>query len=122
MKKIILSLIFLLSGCATTANYENILNSWVGLPETSLIEKWGIPNSVYEAGGVKYLSYSKSQSGYVPGVAPSYQTTVIGNTAYTNAVGGTPGFAFTNTCNTTFMIRNNTIFNWRWEGNACRAR
>jgi len=122
MKKIILSIIFLISGCATTANYEKLLSSWVGSPESALISSWGPPSSVYESDGTKYLTYSKSNSGYIPGVAPSYQTTYVGNTAYTTPVGGYAGFAYSNNCSTTFTISNKTITNWRYEGNACRSR
>ena len=121
MKKILLWLLVLLTGCATTANYEKSLNSWVGASESSLVDQWGPPSSVYESSGVKYLTYNKSRSGYVPGVAPSYQTTYVGNTAYTSAVGGSAGYGFTNSCTTTFSIRNNVISSWRWEGNACRS-
>jgi hypothetical protein len=120
-----LSLIFLtyfLIGCATTANYEKLLNSWMGVSENFLISSWGPPNSFYETGGTKYLTYAKSSFGYVPGVAPSYQTTFIGNTAYTTQVGGYSGFAYSSNCSTTFTIANGVITSWRYEGNACRSR
>jgi hypothetical protein len=122
MKKIIFLLTLILLGCATTANYEKLLSSWVGSPESALISSWGPPSSVYESDGTKYLTYSKSNSGYIPGVAPSYQTTYVGNTAYTTPVGGYAGFAYSNNCSTTFTISNKTITNWRYEGNACRSR
>ena len=42
-KKYILALILvLLSGCAPTVNpYNNVLNSWIGVPENELISRWG---------------------------------------------------------------------------------
>ena len=125
MKKILGLLLVttgLLVGCATTANYEKVLNSWVGSQESALVSSWGPPSSVYQSDGVKYLTYSKSNSGYIPGVAPSYQTTYVGNTAYTNPVGGSPGFAYNSNCSTTFTVANRVITNWRYEGNACRSR
>lgn len=122
MKKLIFLFALLLSGCATTANYEKILSSWVGSSESSLISSWGPPSSVYESDGIKYLTYRKSSSGYIPGAAPSYQTTFVGNTAYTTPVGGYSGFAYNNNCSTTFTVNNKTITNWRYEGNACRSR
>ena len=111
-----------IAGCATTANYEKILNSWTGSNESSLVSSWGPPTRVYESDDVRYLTYSKSNSGYVPGVAPSYQTTYVGNTAYTTPVGGYSGFAYNNNCTTTFTITNKVITSWRYEGNACRSR
>ena len=113
--------ILLLSACATAEKYEAILKSWVGNSESSLINSWGPPDSVYENGGQKYLTYFKSRSGYVPGTSPTYQTQLIGNTAYTTSYGGSPGFAYNQNCKTTFTVSRGKIIQWRYEGNACRA-
>ncbi len=123
MKNIILSLsiLALLAGCATTENYEKILGTWVGSSEQQLIQSWGPPSSVYESGGQKYLTYTKSRSGYIPGTSPTYQTQIIGNTAYTTSSGGSPGFAYTKSCKTTFTIQGTRISGWRYEGNNCVA-
>ena len=112
----------LIAGCATTANYEKILQSWIGMPEIDLVRKWGPPSSVYENGGIRFITYEQSAQGYVPGTAPSYQTTRIGNTLYTQTVGGSPGYTYTQACRTTFEVVNERIASWRWQGNACRAR
>lgn len=112
----------ILSACATTANYEKILQSWVGSEEIDLIRKWGPPQQSYETGGSKFLVYSSRQNVYMPGTAPSYQTTVIGNTAYTNPIGGTPAYNIGMACVTTFELANNKIVSWQWRGNACKAR
>ena len=122
MKKVIFLLTLLLSACVTTANYKKILDSWVGSPESALISSWGPPNSVYESDDTKYLTYSRSDYGYIPGVAPRYQTTYIGNTAYTNSVGGYSGYVYNNNCSTTFTVTNKTITTWRFQGNDCRSR
>lgn len=37
--------LILLTGCAVRANYENVLNSWVGATEMDLVRKWGYLNS-----------------------------------------------------------------------------
>lgn len=109
-------------GCATVENYQKILDSWMYSTEENLVAAWGIPDSVYESGHRKYLSYVSSRSGYVPGTAPTYQTTFIGNTAYTSSSGGTPGFAFTRRCKTTFTVIKSVITHYTFEGNNCKAR
>jgi hypothetical protein len=111
-----------LAGCATTANYEKILASWVGSTELDLVRKWGTPQRMYETGDTKFLTYASSRNIYLPGTAPTYQTTYIGNTAYTNRIGGTPGQNIGMSCITTFEVRNERIVSWRWEGNDCKAR
>jgi hypothetical protein len=37
----------LLSACATTANYEAILRTWVAQPVDRLVMAWGPPQSTY---------------------------------------------------------------------------
>jgi len=81
--------LFSLAGCATSANYVKILNTWVGATELNLLRAWGVPQQSYNAGGRKFMIYSNSRNFYIPEKAPTYQTTVIGNTAYTKPVGGT---------------------------------
>ncbi len=100
---------------------EKILNSWVGATELDLIRKWGPPQQSYEASGRKFVVYTNSRNVYIPGTAPSYTTTVIGNTAYTNRVGGTPGQNIGLSCQTTFEISGDKIVSWRWQGNDCTA-
>jgi hypothetical protein len=119
---ILIASLSLLPGCATTANYEATLKTWIGSTEDQLVSSWGPPTSTYETGNSKYLTYTRSSQGYIPGQAPSYQTTYYGNTAYTTPVGGSEGFAYTAICKTTFTIQNDRIVNWRWEGNSCRSR
>lgn len=76
-RSLLMIALFILAGCATTAKFEEILNSYVGKPERSLIAGWGIPDSVYESGGTKYLTYSQSHSSYVAGLPPTYHTTCV---------------------------------------------
>ena len=124
MKKILASVLLLLvlTGCATTANYEKNLASWVGASELDLVRNWGPPQQIYEAGGRKFLLYTNERSVFIPGTAPSYTTNVIGNTAYTRRVGGSSAQHVNLSCQTTFELENERIVSWRWQGNSCKAR
>lgn len=120
-----LSLLFgilVLAGCATEAKYAQSLQSWIGMDELSLIRAWGPPGATYMAGGHKFLEYSRSGSMFLPGVAPTYQTNVYGNTAYTNSYGGSPAMNIQLSCITTFEIDGNTIIGGTWRGNNCVAK
>jgi hypothetical protein len=94
MKKYILPLLlcgFLIS-CAATLSEKQIktkLNSWVGVPEDTLILSWGVPSSVYDTGGIHYATYHR--------VSP-------------NGV---------NWCDVTFKIENKLISGYRRAGNLC---
>ncbi|WP_220427418.1 hypothetical protein, partial [Klebsiella pneumoniae] len=51
---------FFLSGCATEAGYQRVLNSWMGSTDVSLIQSWGPPQQSYELSGHTFLVYSNS--------------------------------------------------------------
>jgi hypothetical protein len=108
--------------CATTAKFEDRLRQFVGMSEDEVIQRLDPPSSVYQTADTKYITYARARSGYLPGTPPSYQTQIIGNTAYTQPVGGTPGFACTQTCTYTFGLQDRRVATYRFEGNACRAR
>jgi hypothetical protein len=123
MKKLLIIFLgIVIVGCATTANYEKILSSWVGANELDLVRAWGAPDNQYETSGTKFLTYQKSENIYMPGTAPTYTTTMIGNTPHTTAVGGTRPYNIQTSCKTTFEINNGKVVNWRWEGNGCKAQ
>jgi len=113
---------FVATGCATTEKYEAILKSWVGSSERALVSAWGPPADVYEApNGTRILTYRSSRNVYIPGQAPNYTTTVIGNTAYTNAVGGRAPMSFGVSCETYFTVSKGKITRWRHKGNDCTS-
>jgi hypothetical protein len=117
-----LTLLALVSGCATTANYEKLLSTWVGSTELELIRTWGAPQNSYTAGDSKFVVYSTSRSFVMPGTNPTYTTTFIGNTAITNSYGGAAGYNISLGCQTTFEISNGQIVSWSWQGNDCKSR
>ena len=121
-KLLVLFLGFIIVGCATTANYEKVLSSWVGANEIDLVRAWGAPDNQYETSGTKFLTYQKTDNIFMPGTAPTYSTTMIGNTAHTTAIGGTRPYNVQMSCKTTFEIKDQKIVNWRWEGNSCKAK
>ena len=122
MRKIIqLILLAILSGCATTQNYELVLSSWVGRDEIELIRGWGPPRQTYESAGSKFLVYFSSRNVFLPGTSPTVTTTLVGNTAYTNSIGGSPNMNVGMTCQTTFESVHSRIVSWSWKGNDCKA-
>ncbi|QWE26496.1 hypothetical protein [Polynucleobacter sp. AP-Ainpum-60-G11] len=111
----------LLVGCATTANYEKILKTTIGKTEKELVAVWGIPQGSYENEGIRYLTYSRSESGVIPGQQPRANTTYINGKAYTTLVGGTPSIGYTNACTTIFKIENKVVISYEYKGNDCKA-
>jgi len=110
----------LISACATTANYEAVLNSWKGQNISDLINDWGYPINSYKLpnGNTVYM-YSSSNTYITPrNTTTTYE--VRGNTIYgrSNTYGGQ---TLNYWCNTFFEAdESGQIVTWRWEGNDCR--
>ncbi|WP_417249955.1 hypothetical protein [Celeribacter sp.] len=124
MRQIIIPIVSLLSLAAcmpTVEGYQALVDGWKGAPESQLVAQWGIPDSVYQTGGVKYLKYQSNRTVIIPGTAPTYTTTMIGNTAYTNSYGGSAPSAVAMSCETTFMLQNGKIVGTTFRGNDCKA-
>ena len=107
MKRLLIVTMFALGGCATTENYEAIVNSWVGEREVDLVRAWGAPVNVYDAGGSRFISYESSSE-------PTYTTTFFGGIANTSRE--------VLRCVTTFEIKDSVIAAWQFQGNNCTAR
>jgi hypothetical protein len=118
---IVILSILAIAGCATTANFEKKANALVGKNETELVAIQGIPTSMYENEGIRYLTYSYSESGVIPGIAPQVTTTYIGGKPYTTSSGGTQAIGYTNSCSVTFTIINKIVTTYQYKGNSCRA-
>lgn len=93
----------IISSCATTANYTEVVDSWDGANIDKLVMSWGPPANIYEmSDGRKLYTYHNTQTSYI---TTEYSTVPV---EYW--------------CKTTFTVdRNNTIVHWKWEGNSCRS-
>lgn len=109
-----------LAGCAQLPSYRETVNSWVGSRETALVASWGIPSQVYTTDGVKYITYNRARTVYIPGEGPSYQTTATHYGTITRPIGGRPGYTINRYCDTTFMILDGVIQSCSFRGNDCR--
>lgn len=99
-----------LAGCATTAGYEKILQSWVGADADRLVASWGAPAQTYSMSNGKLLTFVSDQG-------------ASGFTQYNPYLNMSQTSVQSNYCKTTFEIDSlNTVKSWRWEGNTCRAK
>lgn len=95
------------------------MTMFVGQPEKVILSQFGPPDASYEAGGVKYLTYSQSSVTQTAGVAPSYTSHVYGNVIYTSSWGGVAPRIRTNWCKVVWEISNGVVQRLSYSGNAC---
>ena len=60
---------FFLSSCAsffgpTGPTTQEIVDSWMGVDESTLISQWGIPSRTYQSGDQKFLEYTFGGTSY----------------------------------------------------------
>jgi len=109
-KSIIIALVLSIAGCATSANYEKKLNSWMGADVNRLISSWGPPSDEYT----------------MPNGSKMYTWLWIGGTRvfanYNYYLKMVTAGSVTYWCKTTFTASPSGVVNdWRWEGNSCRS-
>ncbi len=136
MNKSILMTMLLVSlvGCASTENYEKILESWIGANADRLIQAWGPPESAYElSDGSKVLQWNSRRTITTGGYASYQPVTTYTSGSYSGAGSysgtsttyvptTTPVQTYDMQCVTRFTVsRDNIVKSWRWQGNDCTA-
>lgn len=131
----------LISACATTENFEKILDTWVGTNADNLVSQWGPPTSSYSlSDGGRVLEYSNQRNFQIGGYTTSVpQTTYNSGSINVLGTGGSTYGTYSGTtttyvqqttpvqniamqCITRFTVNGSgTITKWAWQGNDCRA-
>ena len=118
---VILSALFI-SACTTVANYQKVLNSWVGHNVDELVGSWGYPANTFKApNGNTVYAYNSSGSYTMPtNTASTYN--IYGNSVYGSST-TTGGQTLNYWCQTFFEVNEkNIITTWSWKGNNCKSR
>lgn len=131
MKKYGLSVLLaalLLAACETTtvANYNAVLDTWVGQSDRDLILKWGIPDREYRVDAqTRLISYKSRRQVYYPGTPPHCYGGYYGRRGFHDPFGGCSGGFPPEirylSCETTFTSVKGAITQWRHTGNDCRS-
>ncbi len=125
----VLLAVLAVAGCATRANYEKILNTWIGASADRLVQRWGAPARTFRlpSGNEIYIYDWRYSSVYTtPTQVQQAPGTLVGNTYYPGQTTVTGGevIPINRACRTEFTIDQSSskIIAWRYEGNACVAR
>lgn len=127
-----LSVILFLTACASTQKYDQMLNGWVGKPESALLKTWGAPSArKINADGSQVITFTQIQTITVPSEYYLYNPYPL--EGYDSVYAPFDGdYAFTPyaqnlgvnqeyICQTSFYIQNNVVTGWKWKGNNCLA-
>lgn len=118
----ILSLFILGFLCAcqgpTESNYVRNVKSWVGRTPEELITQWGTPTQVLNNGNEQFYIYTVTKEIPLPETQDQGGN---GQLNYISPIQGTSAYQTDLFCQTTFVVRNDRIIDWDFEGNACKA-
>src|SRR5207245_11809969 len=81
----VLLAVLIVAGCATRANYEKILNTWIGASADRLVQRWGAPARTFRLprGNEIYIYDWRYSSVYTtPTQVQKAPGTVVGNRYY----------------------------------------
>ena len=59
-----------LGACAPRLDRRALLAPLIGVSETELVARMGVPNRVYQTGDVKFLAYGDRRIDVIPGTYP----------------------------------------------------
>ena len=128
----VLGLSCYLCSCATTQKYDQMLNGWVGKPESALLKTWGTPSArKINADGSQVITFTQIQTITVPSEYYLYNPYPLEGydsvyapfdgdysfTPYAQNLGVEQEYI----CQTSFYIQNSIVTGWKWKGNNCLA-
>jgi hypothetical protein len=108
-------LIVSLSACAVGPSRRELLAPLIGVSETELVSRMGVPNRTYDVDGVKFLAYVERREEVIPGVAPF----PAWGPWYYGYYGGLPPEVILRRCETTFELVGGRVRTFTLRGNAC---
>ncbi len=114
MRRFVLLLPLLLAACQTGPSLQTRMISYMGAPETTVVQALGVPDKQITVSGVSYLAYIRQRTQ----VIPTYWGPVWG------PYGGVyPGPMTSSvqvwTCETTFTVKDGKVVNVTFKGNDC---
>ena len=112
-----------LAGCATGPSLSERMSAYVGRPESVLVAQLGVPNRRIHVAGVTYFAYVHRHFHYSSGSygmgGPFIYPADDGFYGPFFGGGGFPAQAYTDSCTTTFALKNNIVQSFTLRGNAC---
>ena len=117
MKKVFLICVCLLSvsALAWESFMDKCIQSWVGYPLESVIEKWGYPNRKKEMADKKVLVWEKFDNNYEENMNNFYVDKMWNENAFPSA-----NVLKIDYCRKILEVNTeNIVINGRWEGNDC---
>lgn len=115
-----------LTGCSffqegvspSTQKYQEVLDQWLGKEKEDLISVWGVPSYDYMKKGINYIVYMKHK---MKPVAEGNKIERMPRMALDFSFFKDEKATVSKGCTTVFIIEDDYIRQWRFEGAECQA-
>jgi hypothetical protein len=110
------------TACATGPSLQARMASYIGTPETTLVQKLGVPDKQIDVNGDKYLAYDEHHVSVTPGFGgfgsfgPWYGGPYFAGPVFDS---GIPPQITEYSCETTFLLRDDKVVSFSLRGNDC---
>lgn len=121
-----LSMMLFLISCAienntqkpTNEKYQEVLDNWLGKDKDELLSVWGVPSYDYMKNDINYVVYMKNK---MQPVAQGNKIERMPRMAFERPFFKEETATVSKGCTTVFIIQDDYIRQWRYEGAACQA-
>lgn len=126
-------LLAIVNACATAKDYDKYLNSFLGESQNQIEQKFGNPSAIKIVDdNTKVLAYTQVDDVFVPSEFYDYQQgeefygqdgifSPFLNTYLFSDNPGDLGYEVEYICKTMFLLQNDKVTAWKWQGNNCVA-
>ncbi len=121
MRKTILLGVLILAGCVTGPSLQTRMAAFIGATPQVLVQNLGVPDKRITVGGIDYLAYTEHHTEIAPGVGLIGGFGPYGGGPFFGDLdfGGIPPQAIDLSCETTFILKDDRVFNVVLRGNDC---
>ncbi len=102
----------------TNEKYQEVLDNWLGKDKDELLSVWGIPSYDYIKNDINYVVYMKNK---MQPVAQGNKIERMPRMAFDRPFFKEETATVSKGCTTVFIIQDDYIRQWRYEGSACQA-
>lgn len=127
----VLIFVFLLFACASPQGYDTKLNALLGASKEQIINQFGRPSAIKIINNdTSILAYTKVDDVFVPSEFYTYDqgneiygqdalfSPFLSNYLFSDNPSGI-GYNAEYICKTLFLLQNNRVTAWKWQGNNC---
>ncbi len=103
---------------ASTDKYQEVLNEWLGKEKSELVDVWGNPSYDYVKNDINYVVYIKYK---MKPVAKGNKIERMPRMAEDHSFFDEETATVSKGCTTLFVIEDDYIRQWRFEGSECQV-